>query len=130
MNLTMTKHRNIAPRPVLNQESLLGIPLSEVNQLHRKATRQKRASTACINCKISKRKCSGESPCASCTAFGQQCLIDKTLDKRRRVTVKHQSLGLKLLDFVRLDTTSIQIREYLDDVLRSNRKNGEQKRGM
>ncbi|CEL11710.1 hypothetical protein ASPCAL14809 [Aspergillus calidoustus] len=153
MNLTMTKHRNIAPRPVLNQESLLGIPLSEVNQLHRKATRQKRASTACINCKISKRKCSGESPCASCTAFGQQCLIDKTLDKRRRVTVKRmagelnfchnllddllkimraedQSLGLKLLDFVRLDTTSIQIREYLDDVLRSNRKNGEQKRGM
>jgi hypothetical protein len=54
-------------------------------------------------------------------------LLDDLLKIMR---AEDQSLGLKLLDFVRLDTTSIQIRQYLDDVLRSNRKNGEQKRGM
>jgi hypothetical protein len=54
-------------------------------------------------------------------------LLDDLLKIMR---AEDQSLGLKLLDFIRLDTTSIQIREYLDDLLQSNRKNEERKQGM
>ena len=88
-------------------------------------------------------------PCNSCTELSQKCIFDKTLDQRRRVAAKRtvdelnyyrslfndllkamrtedQLVGLRVLDFIRRDTTPEEIRKYLDDLLRLNGKKGEE----
>ncbi|KKK26381.1 hypothetical protein ARAM_006293, partial [Aspergillus rambellii] len=101
---------------------------------------KKRVSMACLACKKSKRKCSGVAPCDNCRAFGRQCVFDETLDQRRRVAAKRtadelgyhrdmlndllkvmraedQFYALRLLEIIRRDATSEEIRAHIDDTL-------------
>ncbi|GLA31638.1 hypothetical protein AnigIFM63326_010318 [Aspergillus niger] len=101
---------------------------------------KKRVSMACLACKRSKRKCSGTAPCDSCRAFNRHCTFDVTLDQRRRVAAKrtvkelsyyrnilndllgvlrvaNQTRALEVLQFLRKNATTQEIRAYLDDAL-------------
>ncbi|KAJ5128345.1 hypothetical protein N7526_006511 [Penicillium atrosanguineum] len=101
---------------------------------------QKRVSTACLACKKSKRKCSGSAPCANCTTFHRTCIFDESLDQRRRVAAKRtadelsyhrdllddlfrlvrsadQPTSLVLLDLIRRNASSSELRSYIDRTL-------------
>ncbi|KAL4778493.1 hypothetical protein BJX76DRAFT_343044 [Aspergillus varians] len=71
MRLQRTGHQNIAPRPVwMGQEPPGNYPPAD-------RLTNKRVSMACLSCKKSRRKCSGMSPCSSCTKLSQKCIFDK-----------------------------------------------------
>lgn len=55
----------------------------------RKGQARSRVSSACEACKRRKTKCSGEpAPCNMCEILGTECVIDATLDMRRRVAMQ------------------------------------------
>ncbi|PLB49634.1 putative C6 transcription factor [Aspergillus steynii IBT 23096] len=101
---------------------------------------KKRVSMACLACKKSKRKCSGTAPCDNCRTFNRQCVFDETLDQRRRVAAKrtadelsyhrdmlndmlkvmkaeNQSYAFRLLEIVRNDASTEEIRAFIDETL-------------
>lgn len=85
-------------------------------------------------------QCSGTAPCDNCRAFNRECVFDESLDQRRRVAAKrtadelayHRDLlddlfkvmrsrdpshAHRLIELVRHDASSDQIRAYIDDTL-------------
>ncbi|KAJ6108528.1 Transcription factor [Penicillium sp. IBT 18751x] len=91
--------------------------------------RPKKNSTACLACKVAKRKCSGTYPCKACLAAGLQadCRFDPTRDLRRKVAVKrtikelndYKDLLETLLASIRSDP-----RDKLHELIELIRNNG------
>ncbi|PCH02210.1 Transcription factor [Penicillium occitanis (nom. inval.)] len=48
--------------------------------------RRHRIRVACTPCKIRKRKCNGENPCASCARYDYECYYDRRARTRKAVT--------------------------------------------
>jgi hypothetical protein len=46
--------------------------------------RKSRISSACLECKKRRRKCSGEQPCQTCQDFETQCIYDPGADRRSK----------------------------------------------
>ncbi|KAI9750704.1 MAG: hypothetical protein M4579_006352 [Chaenotheca gracillima] len=110
----------------------------------------KKASTACLSCKKSKRKCSGgPPPCAPCIQRKLECVFDLGRDKRRKVAVKrthdeleyHKDLlqGLmatirssktastdRLIDLIRQDASLEDVAAFVDEVQETLREQGRQ----
>ncbi|KAL4876411.1 hypothetical protein BJY04DRAFT_199911 [Aspergillus karnatakaensis] len=55
--------------------------------LHPRATK---ASTACIQCRKRRSKCTGDIPCDACRHQGTNCVRDEELDGRRKIGVKRK----------------------------------------
>lgn len=131
-----TQYRHIVPGPSPTSE---GSPPRDT-AVASSSQWKKRVSTACLACKKSKRKCSGVPPCDNCRAFNRVCIFDESLDQRRRVAAKRtvdelnyhrnllndlfkvirsadESQALRLLDLIRSEASSEQIRSYIDDTL-------------
>ncbi|KAK5462854.1 hypothetical protein LTS15_002566 [Exophiala xenobiotica] len=49
--------------------------------------RRPKAPVACVVCKSRRIRCSGTAPCQACLSLGTQCVIDETLDGRRKVAL-------------------------------------------
>jgi Fungal Zn(2)-Cys(6) binuclear cluster domain len=50
----------------------------------RARTRKSRISSACLECKKRRRKCTGATPCQACTLFQTECIYDRTQDRRTK----------------------------------------------
>lgn len=136
------QYRNIVPEPSSRSDkgSLSDSPTADGPPSRGAGPWKKRVSTACLACKKSKRKCSGVAPCDNCRTFNRVCIFDESLDQRRRVAAKRTADELnyhrdllndlfkvmrsrdpshvqRLLDLVRSDATSDDIRTYIDDTL-------------
>ncbi len=69
-------------------------PLSAVlsSESHSKRTsakargkgRKTRISSACLECKKRRRKCTGETPCQTCSEVQAECIYDPTMDRRSK----------------------------------------------
>jgi hypothetical protein len=91
---------------------------------------------------LTREQCSGVSPCDNCCALNRVCIFDETLDQRRRIAAKRtaeeleyhremlndlfkvvrsadQTHGMKLLEVIRNDATSEEIRAYINETLTS-----------
>ncbi|KAK4937232.1 hypothetical protein LTR10_022064 [Elasticomyces elasticus] len=51
------------------------------------ALRRPKAPVACVVCKSRRIRCSGTAPCQACIALNTECIIDETLDGRRKVAL-------------------------------------------
>ncbi|KAL2424300.1 hypothetical protein ABEF95_008381 [Exophiala dermatitidis] len=51
---------------------------------------RQRATVACIVCKNRKIRCSGVAPCETCVSLNTRCVIDETLDGRRKVALSRR----------------------------------------
>ncbi|KAK5056666.1 hypothetical protein LTR84_012198 [Exophiala bonariae] len=52
--------------------------------------RHRKAAVACIACKVRKIRCSGSAPCETCVSLDTKCIIDETLDGRRKVALNRR----------------------------------------
>lgn len=50
----------------------------------KKSHRRTRISSACLECKKRRRKCTGELPCQTCTTFQAECVYDRNMDRRSK----------------------------------------------
>ncbi|KAF5862069.1 hypothetical protein ETB97_012216 [Aspergillus alliaceus] len=96
-----------------------------------------KTSSACISCKNSKVKCSGQQPCATCVKKNLECVVDPESDGRRRIqinrkldslegdhelfvrllrTLRHQNQNVeKLLNYIREGKPSLpEIKQFMD----------------
>ncbi|OJJ51992.1 hypothetical protein ASPSYDRAFT_52603 [Aspergillus sydowii CBS 593.65] len=60
-------------------------PANDQQASHQK---RKRQTIACAPCQIKRTKCSGSSPCVSCTETGSLCYYEPNKDKRRKEALK------------------------------------------
>ncbi|KAL4805758.1 hypothetical protein BDV18DRAFT_160632 [Aspergillus unguis] len=97
---------------------------------------RKYKTTACTECKRKKLKCRGENPCEHCSANQLQCIVDETLDQRRKLPQKRKLESLEqsdeillrllgairdsegnrveqLMDLIRSGPSMAELREYL-----------------
>jgi hypothetical protein len=92
------------------------------------------------NSNIPSIQCSGTAPCTNCLTFKRTCIFDESLDQRRRVAAKrtadelsyhrdllqdlfklireaNESHALQLLDIIRNNAPSDQIRAFIEETL-------------
>lgn len=73
--------------------SLAPGPRGPLKQPFMTLIKPKKSSSACIPCKLAKRKCTGRpSPCKACQNTDADCIFDETLDLRRKIAAQ-RTLG-------------------------------------
>ncbi|KAL2864938.1 transcription factor domain-containing protein [Aspergillus lucknowensis] len=122
MSASPTQHRSLAPGPSAHYEATFD----------ESPTHERRGSSD-----PGKKRCSGEPTCDNCLAFHRECVFDETQDQRRRVAAKRTagellyyqdllkdllkviraedpSYGQTLLEFIRRDASTDEIRAFVD----------------